>query len=752
MSIMGPFFGPLKRGGVTFGVTFFLAVSCTFAQTISGVTNAASFAPEELAPGSIATIFGSNLTQVTAQAASVPLPTNLAGVTLNIGGVLAPLYYVSPTQINFQVPSGVLKGQTTSGTFFCISGGPCTGQMTASSAAPGIYVDTNGRGIIQNQDGSLNSETNPAATNTYVTAYLTGIGAVDHPVADGTLTPSTPLSRVSAPYGVTIGGVTANVSFVGLTPTAVGLAQADVQIPNLAPGTYPLTVTIGSAVSNTALITVSGGSAAPTYSLTSIVGNGAAGAPGSASNTYSKGDVVPYTYAPTSGFVTANVDFDGPPSPVAGSITMNSDHWLWAYGKPGSGTEFPGYITTPNNPSIIPYPQFYTNRSTTEKATITDPNCGVKTPVAAYPASYLGNFPMPAVSGAPLSSQTLRGVAILDIWGCCVINPALNTGCSGDMHSAFIETLARAKILGADHVSVSTYPYVADATAATPVLDVANQQISDSELQFITSAAASAGLDIWLVVNIPSVDERGVSLSKTPTQQWFSGFLDQYSRYIALEAGVAQKYGVKGLMLGWRDYYLDVTNYLDTYVTQMTAALQQVRGTYKGKVIFYDVELGYADYGHPGVVAALYNGVDAIMVDYVPTLTQSGAANLSVPLLRAFFKDLVAQNSGRLSMFQPKPMVAVGYIVSNQQSLVSGPVDETWGCGCASLQPDFSVQAIGYEALFEALNESGVPLLSFETYGYWPTDVILPKDTWPAVGRTVRNKPAEAVIQRWFRK
>jgi uncharacterized protein (TIGR03437 family) len=738
---------------VTCTIILILAASSSFAQTVSGVTNAASFAPEELAPGSIATIFGSNLTQVTAQATSVPLPTNLQGVTLNVGGVLAPLFYVSPTQINFQIPSGVLGGHTTAGTFYCISGGPCTGGFTVSSTAPGIFVDQNGRGIIQNQDGSLNSLTHPAATNSYVTVYLTGVGAVDNPVADGVPTPTSPLSRVTAAITVTIGGVAANAPFVGLTPAQVGLAQANVQIPNLPPGTYPLTIKIGSAVSNTALIIVSGGTAAATYLLTSILGNGAAGNPGTGSNTFRPGEVAPYGYSTASGFAAAHVDLDGPPSPLSGSIAMNSDHWLWAFGQADSGTNFSGFVTAPNDPSIIPYPQFYTNRSSTEIATITDPFCGVKTPVVAYPSSYLGSFQMPTLSGAPLPDQVLRGVAILDIWDCCVSNPALNIGCSGDMHAAFEETLARAKLLGADHVSVTTYPSVIDAKAATPVLDVANQQISSSELAFITSAAASAGLDIWLVVNIPSGDENGVPLSQTPNQQWFSGFLDQYSQYIALEAKMAQTDGVKTIMLGWRDYYLDVTNYVDAYVSKMTAALSQIRAAFDGKVIFYDVELGYADYSNPGMAAALYNGADAIMVDFVPSLAQSMAPNLSVPLLRGVFKDLITQTNGRLSMFQPKPLVAVGYIVSNQWSLVNGPVDETWDCGnCASLSPDFSVQAIGYEALFEALNESGLPLLSFETYGYWPTDVMLPQATFPAVGRTVRNKPAEAVIRGWFRK
>src|SRR5438105_3478110 len=68
-----------------------------------GIVNAASFqAP--IVRGSLATIFGSNLASGTAQAGTVPLPTILGGVQVTVAGTRAPVFYVSPTQINYQVP------------------------------------------------------------------------------------------------------------------------------------------------------------------------------------------------------------------------------------------------------------------------------------------------------------------------------------------------------------------------------------------------------------------------------------------------------------------------------------------------------------------------------------------------------------------------------------------------------------------------------------------------------------------------
>ena len=80
------------------------------AQTvISAVTDAASYAPR-VAPGELATIFGTNLADSTAQAGGFPLPKSLAGATVYVNSASVPLLYVSETQINFQVPSSLAAG------------------------------------------------------------------------------------------------------------------------------------------------------------------------------------------------------------------------------------------------------------------------------------------------------------------------------------------------------------------------------------------------------------------------------------------------------------------------------------------------------------------------------------------------------------------------------------------------------------------------------------------------------------------
>jgi uncharacterized protein (TIGR03437 family) len=735
-------------------------------QTPSAVTNGASFVVDEVAPGSIAAVFGTNLSADTALATTVRWPTTLAGTTLYGNGMALPLYYVSPTQIDFQAPSNALGGLSTNILSLNVvvtgrSAGPSSSiSVAVSTAAPGIFVSSNGWAVVQNQDYSLNTATNPAAVGSYVTAYLTGTGPVDNSVADGAATPVSPLSSATLPFSATIGDVSASVIFLGLSPGYVGLAQANVQIPNLAPGTYPLVITVGGAVGNSGLITVSGGTLSPQYVLASVMGDGVSGSPATASPAYAVGSIEPYTYAPVSGFSTAVVEVDGALAPPSGSVTMSADHWLWVFGQPLTGTDFAGYITAPNNPVVIPYPQFYANPSSLT-VRVTDPYCAIQSNIIAYPQSYLGSFPMPPVTGAPLPSSILRGVEFKDYWftqnSPGTGNPSRNPGCSsgGTMQDAFTESVARATRLGSDHVSVVNIAVVVDATSAVPVIDALNngQGIPESDLAFMATTATASGMDLWLDFEVSSDDEQNVALNTSPTQQWMAAFLDAWTAYVVQQATLAQKYGVKSIMINWGTFYLDITPYQDIYASKLTAALSQVRNVFSGTVRLYNIVPTPVD---PSVYGALYNGVDWIQIyPYSPLLTADENQNLSFGLVKQKFKEMFGNVANDFAQFS-KPLVLDTLIQSHRNFLQVGWIEDTPNCanGCieTTLQTDFSVQAIAYEALLEAVKESGLNFASFDTIGYWWTDTILPDDTFPNIAQSVRNKPAEAILQRWFAK
>jgi hypothetical protein len=103
-----------------------------------GIVNAASFQGGPVVPGSIVSIFGTNLATTTAQASVVPLPMILVGTTVTFNGVTAPLYFVSPTQINLQVP-WELSGSTVR--VVVVNNGVSSPVVTLplGPAAPGIF-------------------------------------------------------------------------------------------------------------------------------------------------------------------------------------------------------------------------------------------------------------------------------------------------------------------------------------------------------------------------------------------------------------------------------------------------------------------------------------------------------------------------------------------------------------------------------------------------------------------------------------
>jgi uncharacterized protein (TIGR03437 family) len=236
------------------------------AQTaITLVTDAASYAPR-VAPGALATLFGSNLADSTQSATAFPLPRSMAGATVYVNSAAVPLLYVSATQINFQLPSNTAAG--TASVYVNRDGGTsATYAFTVTSSAPGLFQDASNHVIAQNLvNYSTNSDSNPVASGALVVVYFSGQGAVSNPVADGTAAPASPVPTATATATATIGGVNATVDFAGLTAGFAGLAQANILVPSLGTGDYPLVLTIGGYLSSSAMLSVSGsGSPPPTY-------------------------------------------------------------------------------------------------------------------------------------------------------------------------------------------------------------------------------------------------------------------------------------------------------------------------------------------------------------------------------------------------------------------------------------------------------------------------------------------------------
>jgi uncharacterized protein (TIGR03437 family) len=220
--------------------------------SIAAVTNAASF-QNAVAPGSLATVWGSALAPATQAAGSLPLPLAIEGVSATVNGLPAPLLYVSSGQVNIQIPY-----ETGAGT--AVLGVNNNGQIASYSfpvaaSGPGIFsnafIDPTGAAVTSAPRGGI------------LTLFMTGDGDASPPIATGAPPPAgTPVASLPAPrlpVTVTVGGVPAGTPFpfIGIPTWSVGVTQIDFIVPPDAPlGPQSVVVTVGGMASAPATLTV----------------------------------------------------------------------------------------------------------------------------------------------------------------------------------------------------------------------------------------------------------------------------------------------------------------------------------------------------------------------------------------------------------------------------------------------------------------------------------------------------------------
>jgi len=256
------FFSPLGPQKF-FGMTGLIRVAepcagpTTPCLSAAGITNAASFLAGAVAPGEIVTLFGIGIgPQQGVSLTMTPdgaIGTTLAGTRVLFDGVGAPLLYSQNNQVNAVVPFSVAGKQTTS--VKVEYNGKTTAATTASvvDAAPGVFTMTGsgkGQAIAENADGSLNSQSKPAARGSIVKLYVTGLGQTDPAGVDGQLV-SAPQGKPLLPIHVLIGGIDSAVSQttvpVGLF---AGLMEIQVKVPDQLPsGAASVAIAVGNLLS-----------------------------------------------------------------------------------------------------------------------------------------------------------------------------------------------------------------------------------------------------------------------------------------------------------------------------------------------------------------------------------------------------------------------------------------------------------------------------------------------------------------------
>jgi adhesin/invasin len=219
--------------------------------------SAASYGFSAIASRSIAALFGVNLSTGTQAATATPLPTALGGTTISVLDVLgverlAPLFFVSPSQINYQIPAGTAPGpaliKVTNG-----AGQASRGATIVAASAPSIFtLDLSGRGPAAALDAftfrpAPFPATQPNGQPNAIAVYATGLGS-DATEVDG---------NVNASVQATIDGQPVQVSYAGRAPGFVGLNQINIVFPPaIAPGNHQLVISRNGQASNAVLIAI----------------------------------------------------------------------------------------------------------------------------------------------------------------------------------------------------------------------------------------------------------------------------------------------------------------------------------------------------------------------------------------------------------------------------------------------------------------------------------------------------------------
>jgi uncharacterized protein (TIGR03437 family) len=268
LTAIGPPQGEAFSAPVTTGFALRLPRATPTGVSILGVADSSVNAvTNTVAPGEYVSIYGTGLGPAAGVGMQIDgngvVSSSLGGTQVSIGGVLAPLIYASESQINMLVPyeTAATIPLTGSGqvnmTITSAAGTSQTLALQVVQTQPNIFV-------ILNSDGSVNSASNPAAVGETVSVLVSGAGALNPGLPDGTIAGSpapVPVLPVQADFSFEIfegfgageGLDTVTPSYAGSIPgMVINMLRVNAQAPNLSmmgPPPFGAAVAVGGLTS-----------------------------------------------------------------------------------------------------------------------------------------------------------------------------------------------------------------------------------------------------------------------------------------------------------------------------------------------------------------------------------------------------------------------------------------------------------------------------------------------------------------------
>jgi uncharacterized protein (TIGR03437 family) len=242
------------------GCAFAFPATSAMAQdpdySAASIVNAATQTVETLAPNTIATIYGTNLSWTThaitdADLNGGTLPNSLEGVSVDVNGISSGLYFVSPGQINFLIPYDIVASSgNVSVTRQGVAGPAVT--IPLANTAPGFF-EWNGNFVLaEHADGSLITASDPALAGEIVVLYAGGLGRTSPDVLPGHIVSVATSILYESELQILLNGdpcPASSIQYAGLAPGYAGLYQINLLLPDVVPPDPAIQMVIGTQAS-----------------------------------------------------------------------------------------------------------------------------------------------------------------------------------------------------------------------------------------------------------------------------------------------------------------------------------------------------------------------------------------------------------------------------------------------------------------------------------------------------------------------
>jgi uncharacterized protein (TIGR03437 family) len=211
-----------------------------------------------LSPGTIVEVYGTGLASGTVSTGAPPLPKTFNGTYVLVGGLSAPLFFLSSGQLDVQIPIELPANQQPL-IIVSANGAPTLpDQLDVVPLQPVVDAFATGQLVAQHSaDYTLVSSSSPAKPGEALVIYLLGMGPTNPSVASGAPAPSSPAAMVTAQPVITVNGINAQVLFAGFSPGFAGLYQVDFVVPSLTSGNWTVLINQNGVAANTTTLPVS---------------------------------------------------------------------------------------------------------------------------------------------------------------------------------------------------------------------------------------------------------------------------------------------------------------------------------------------------------------------------------------------------------------------------------------------------------------------------------------------------------------